>query len=185
MKLLQLQDKYYTPIKRFVSFHVKDYWIAEDIVQETFLKAHRNLNTLKDPSKAKTWLYTIAWNLCLTHFKKVKKEPALSDHLESKPAFMNIQQLVEQNEMGDCVQDKIKLLPDTLKQVLSLYDIEDFSHKEICEILNISNETSKTRLHRARKALKEILKNECTFQRDSRNVFVCVPREDEDVDREL
>ncbi len=184
MKLLELQDKYYSLIKRFVSFHVKDYWVAEDIVQETFLKAHRSLDTLKDPSKAKTWLYTIAWNLCLTHFKKVKKKPeALSDHIETKPALVNIQQQVEQNEMGDCVQDKIKLLPDNLKQVLSLYDIEDFSHKDISEILNISIETSKTRLHRARKALKEILKKECTFQRDSRNIFVCVPREDEDADK--
>ena len=81
--------------------------------------------------------------------------------------------------MGDCVQEKIKRLPDKLKLVLSLYDIEDCSHKDISEILNISIETSKTRLHRARKALKEILKKECTFQRDSRNIFICVPKEDE------
>lgn len=179
MKLLELQDKYYLSIKRFVHFHVKNQWAAEDIVQEAFLKAHKNFTTLKDRTKAKTWLYTIAWHLCLNHFKKSKKESGqLQDDIESQPGLFNILQQVEQNEMGSCVQDKIKQLPDKLKLVLSLYDIEELSHKEISEILKISVETAKTRLHRARKALKNILEKECTFQRDSRNIFVCIPKGD-------
>jgi RNA polymerase sigma-70 factor (ECF subfamily) len=180
MKLLELQDKYYLSIKRFVHFHVKNQWVAEDIVQETFLKAHKNFTTLKDRTKAKTWLYTISWNLCLNHFKKIKKEPEpYSDQVDFQSALVNIQQKVEQDEMGDCVQEKIKQLPKKLKLVLSLYDIERLSHKEISDVLNISVETAKTRLHRARKALKKILEKECSFQRDSRDIFVCIPKEDE------
>ncbi len=180
MKLIELQDKYYPQIKRFVNFHVKDYWVTEDIVQDTFLKAHKSLHTLKDPSKVKTWIFSISWNLCLTYFKKRKNTPkSVSNHIEMEPGLVNIQHQVEQNEMGDCVQEKIKLLQENLKIVLSLYDIEDFTHKDISEILNISVETSKTRLHRARKALKVILEKECSFQRDSRDIFVCVPKEGE------
>ncbi len=180
MILFELQEKYYDPIKRFVNFHIKDQWVTEDIVQETFLKAHKNFETLNDKSKAKTWLYKIAWNLCLNYFKKAKKDHAISSNqIDHQPDKINILQQMEQNEMNSCIQDKIKQLPDKLKLVLSLYDIERMSHKEISEILNITVETTKTRLHRARKALKIIFEKECTFQRDSRNIFVCVPKGDD------
>lgn len=179
MTLLELQDKYYLSIKRFVHFHVKNQWAAEDIVQETFLKAHKNVESLRDKSKAKSWLYTIAWHLSLNHFKKQKNNPSLfPEKIDSQPVLLNIHQQMEQNEMGSCVHEKIKQLPDKLKMVLSLYDIEELSHKEISDILSISIETAKTRLHRARKALKKILEKECTFQRDSRNIFVCIPKGD-------
>ncbi len=178
MLLIELQDKYYDSIKKFVQFHVKYQWIAEDIVQETFLKAHNKLETLKDKTKAKPWLYKIAWNLCLNFFNKNKKEPAyLLDQNEVASYLTDIQFKIEQDEMGDCIQGKIQKLPDKLNQVLSLYYLEEFSHKDIGSILDISVETAKTRLHRARKALKEILQRECSFQRDNRDIFVCLPKE--------
>lgn len=180
MILFDLQDKYYNHIKRFVQFHVQDQWAADDIVQESFLKAHKNYESLKDKSKAKTWLYKIAWNLCLNYFKKSKKEPVpSSDRIDFQQSKGNILQQIEQHEMNNCVQDKIQQLPEKLKLVLSLYDMERLSHKEISDVLNISVESTKTRLHRARKALKVILKKECTFQRDNRNVFVCIPKDDD------
>lgn len=178
IKLLELQDRYYHSIKRFVFFHIKDQWVAEDIVQETFLKAYRNFSTLKDTSKAKTWLFTIAWNLCLNYFKKKRIDPrSSSDYMNINPSLVNIQQQVEQHEMEDCIHKKIEQLPDALKQVLSLYDLEGFSHNEIGDILGISTGSAKTRLHRARKALRAILEKECSFQRDRRNIFICIPKE--------
>ncbi|MCP3924189.1 MAG: RNA polymerase sigma factor [Desulfobacterales bacterium] len=178
MLLIELQDQYYDSLKRFVQFHVKKQWIAEDIVQESFMKAHKNIDSLNDKAKAKPWLYKIAWNLCLNFFKKNKKEPEfLLDQNKVASYLTDIQSKMEQDEMGDCVQNKIQKLPIKLKQVLSLYDIEEFSHKDISLILDISVETTKTRLHRARKALKEILQRECSFQRDNRDIFVCLPKE--------
>lgn len=178
MLIIELQDKYYDSIKRFVQFHIKSMWIAEDIVQETFMKAHKNIESLNDTTKARPWIYKIAWNLCLNYFKKNRKEPEfLLDENHLKSYITDIQLRLEQEEMGDCIHNKIKKLPNKLKQVLSLYQIEELSHKEIAEILDITQETSKTRLHRARKALKEILQKECTFQRDKRDIFVCLPKE--------
>lgn len=136
MILFELQEKYYDPIKRFVNFHVKNQWVAEDIVQETFLKGHKNFESLKDKTKAKTWLYTIAWNLCLNYFKKIKAEPnSSSNQLDFQHSKGNILQQIEQDEMKSCVQDKIKQLPDKLKLVLSLYDIERLSQKKLVKFL--------------------------------------------------
>lgn len=177
MLVIELQDKYYDSIKRFVQFHIKSKWVAEDIVQESFMKAHKNIESLNDISKAKPWLYKIAWNLCLNYFRKKNNEPEFLAENQIRSSMGDIQLHMEQEEMGNCIHDKIKRLPDKLKQVLSLYQIEELSHKEIAQILDISQETSKTRLHRARKALKGILQKECTFQRDNRDIFICLPKE--------
>lgn len=64
----------------------------------------------------------------------------------------------------------------SLRTVLVLYDAMDFSHKEISGILDIKVDNVKVRLHRARKKMKTILKEKCTFERDERNVLVCDPQ---------
>ena len=82
---------------------------------------------------------------------------------------------MEQQQMSRCVQDKIHLLPEPLRVVLALADTMDFTHQEIADILHIKVGNAKVRLHRARKALKEILQQECTFEQDERSVMVCLP----------
>jgi len=77
--------------------------------------------------------------------------------------------------MGSCVQQQIDLLPESSRTVLAMYDVLEFSHKEIGDILNITEKNSKVRLHRARKNLKKILEEKCTFEVDNRNVLVCEP----------
>jgi RNA polymerase sigma-70 factor (ECF subfamily) len=81
----------------------------------------------------------------------------------------------EQHQMSACVQDKIRLLPDSYQTVLVLFDLMEFSHQESAEILDISIENVKVRLHRARRKLKTILEQECKFEVDERNVFICLP----------
>lgn len=80
--------------------------------------------------------------------------------------------------MGVCVQEKINRLPDTLRLPIILFDIEGLSPAEIADILDISIDNAKVRLHRARAELKIILKNECKFERNDRGVFVCTPVSD-------
>ena len=78
--------------------------------------------------------------------------------------------------MTDCVRQYMDLLPESLKSVLVLYDVLEFTHKEIAEMLHISVQNVKVRLHRARTGLKRILEEKCRFESDERNVRVCVPR---------
>ncbi len=90
----------------------------------------------------------------------------------------DIQKELEQRQMGECVQNQINLLPETPRTVLILFDIMEFSHQEIADILGITVKNVKVRLHRAREKLKTILEEKCAFERDERNVLVCVPKND-------
>jgi RNA polymerase sigma-70 factor (ECF subfamily) len=90
----------------------------------------------------------------------------------------DIQKELEQRQMGECVKDQINLLPESMRTVLLLFDIMEFSHQEIADILGITVKNVKVRLHRARKKLKPILEEKCSFERDERNVLVCLPVEE-------
>jgi RNA polymerase sigma-70 factor (ECF subfamily) len=85
------------------------------------------------------------------------------------------QKELEQHQMSECVQEKVRRLPESYQTVLVLFDLMEFSHQEIAEILDISVENVKVRLHRARKKLKTILEEECRFEVDERNVLICDP----------
>lgn len=174
MEFLKIHDDYYDRIKRFILSVVKDSWTADDIVQETFIRINKHIGSLRDSSRLSSWIYRIAWNLCMDYQKK-KPEISNQDDLEGLSCGIKIQQRMEQHEMGVCVQEKINRLPDTLRLPMILFDIEGLSHAEIADILDITIDNAKVRLHRARAELKIILENECRFERDDRGVFVCTP----------
>ncbi len=177
MKAIKLHDKYYEKIRKFILSHTRDEWSADDIVQETFIKVDQNISSVKDKHKISAWIYKIAYNLCMDYHKNhqtllFKKSKELTFQI----AGIEIQKKMEQNQMGACVQDKIRLLPEKYRSVLLLFDLEGFSHDEISQILDISCENAKVRLHRSRKMLKEILERECHFEKDERDVFICLPK---------
>jgi DNA-directed RNA polymerase specialized sigma24 family protein len=87
----------------------------------------------------------------------------------------DIQKELEQRQMGECVQIQMNLLPESSRTVLALSDFMEFNHQEIADILGITVKNVKVRLHRARKKLKTILEEKCSFERDERNVLVCLP----------
>ena len=182
MDFWDIYQRHYEQVRKFILALVKDRWVADDLLQETFIKVQKNLNQVREVSKISSWTFRIAYNLCQDHFRKMsqlsKHENAITETKEifSAPVF---QKEFEQRQMGECVQDKIRLLPELYQTVLVLYDLMEFNQQEIAEILNISVENVKVRLHRARKKLKTILEEECRFEVDERNVLVCDPVDDE------
>ena len=177
MDFSEIYDTHYQPVKSFITKMVRDKWVADDLTQDTFVKIQQNLNALKDPSKLEPWIFRIARNRCLDHFRRgaiQNENHELKDGIKASiEPLAQIQ--MEQQQMSRCVQDKIQLLPEPLRVVLALADTMDFSHQEIADILRIRVGNAKVRLHRARKALKEILQQECTFEQDERSVMVCLP----------
>jgi len=157
--------------------------VTDDLIQDTFLSVQQNLGTLKDSSKLSSWIFRIAHNLCQDYFRQLKtsrrKGSTSLEQIEGlEEAFIqevSLQKDLEQREMGRCVQNQIDLLPEPLRTVLVLFDIMEFTHQEISDILGITIKNVKVRLHRARKKLKPILEEKCTFERDERNVLVCTP----------
>jgi RNA polymerase sigma-70 factor (ECF subfamily) len=183
MEFWEIYDQYYARVRRFILALVKDEWAADDLIQETFLRIQENLGSLRDPSRISSWIFRIAYHLCQDHFRQLKvaqrKESIDEEKLENLgDAFVQeelVQKDLEQREMGECVQNQMDLLPQSLRAVLVLFDIMEFSHQEIADTLGITIENVKVRLHRARKKLKTILEKKCTFEKDERNVLVCNP----------
>lgn len=131
---------------------------AEDVFQEGFLKVFENLKTLKNSGAIEWWMKRIFINTALQQYHKRKKELFVDDFAEcciSETETNDILKAIEKDEILMLIQD----LPEKMQIVFNLYIIEGFPHKDIAEMLNISINTSKAQVHKARNILKsEILK---------------------------
>jgi RNA polymerase sigma-70 factor (ECF subfamily) len=158
---------------------------AEDITQEVFEKVSRKLETLKEQSKLSTWLYRIATNAAfdrlrspsLKHTSQHTPLEKIAD-TETRNVWNGqretaIDQDVIRKEMSACVREYIDKLPPDHRTVLLLSEIEGFNNKEISDILQISLENVKIRLHRARSAIKKELDNGCDFYQNEQGSLAC------------
>jgi RNA polymerase sigma-70 factor (ECF subfamily) len=179
MDFWDIYDQHYFRVKKFILAVVRDECAADDLCQETFMRAQNGLDTLKDESKVSSWVFRIAYNLCRDHFRKLKirrtgervNQAGMQIVVQS-----SIHKELEQREMSQCVQEQVNLLPESLRTVIILFDLMGCTHEEVSEILGITREAVKVRLHRARKRLKAILQQACAFETDERNVLICEPR---------
>ncbi len=157
---------------------------SEDVTQEVFLKVNAALNGFRGDSSLSTWIYRIATNAAMDHLRKSLPEQATSRHEAADPlmceediavdlsaSFLD-RQLIRK-EMNDCIRGIVDELPENYRTVLVLSDLEELTNSEIAEVLGISLETVKIRLHRARARLKKELERHCSFYRDDRNELAC------------
>jgi len=158
---------------------------AEDLTQETFLRAQRQLQQLRDPAALEGWLYRIATNVCFERFQTAAHRheapspgafgPAGSTEPPDEGA-LRPDQLVEQNAMSGCVLELLAGLPEPYRTVLILHDLHGLTDPEIAARTGQPLTSVKMRLHRARSRLKGALSRGCEFSRNDRDVFVCTPR---------
>jgi RNA polymerase sigma-70 factor, ECF subfamily len=178
VEFFEIYDQFYQRVRNYILSSVRDKWAADDLTQETFIRVQKNLTTLKDSSKLAPWIFRIAYNLCHDHFRSLKKissnECELSEATDGFKEAM-VQERLEQHEMSLCVQGVMSLLPEPFQTVIGLSDMAELSHREIAEVLDTTVENVKVRLHRARKKLRELLQEKCTFEIDERSVLVCEP----------
>lgn len=141
---------------------------ANDLLQETFLKAFRFLDKFEEGTNAKAWLYRIMRNTYINEYRRMKRQPEVLEYDEQftphqippsaeRHAF-DLQRQLE-HTLPDEVADAISKLPERFKSVVVLRDIEDLPYEEIAEALEIPIGTVRSRLHRARALLFEKLKN--------------------------
>jgi RNA polymerase sigma-70 factor (ECF subfamily) len=130
---------------------------AEDVLQESFISAFKNLNHFRGDSSFGSWLKQIVLNKAINQVKKRKLERLPDDDK------FDVEEEVGDNEMEgypftvEKVKRAIEMLPDGYRVVMSLYLLEGYDHGEIAEILGISESTSKSQFNRSKKKIKEIL----------------------------
>lgn len=127
---------------------------AEDIVQDSFIKAFQKLSELKDKRRFGAWLRKIVVNNCLKHASNKIDFKTLSDenHAPAEPTTDWIEDFSHA-----ALHNAIKALPDGCRQIFLLYVVENYSHKDIGSMLSISESTSKSQYARAKKLLKQKL----------------------------
>lgn len=126
---------------------------AEDLLQDAFILAFRNLGQLKDPLQFGGWLKRIVVNECIRFGKKSIRW----NEWEDEKNDMIAEEATEwwKTVSFEIIHREIRALPDGCRQVFNLFVVEDYSHKDIAEQLDISESTSKSQYHRARQLLKE------------------------------
>jgi len=134
---------------------------AEDILQESFASAFCNLDAYKGESSFGAWLKRIVINKSINHVKKQKVWFAEVEHLPEKEDTLGEDDLSGENFFDkispEMIHEAIKTLPAKAKTVLTLYLLEDYPHRDIARMLDISESTSKSQYQRARKLLQERL----------------------------
>lgn len=142
---------------------------ANDLVQETYLKAYRFFDSYEQGTNAKAWLFRILKNSFINEFRKKSKEPSKVDYNEVE-TFYNSDEVDENitvdlrvesisDMIGDEVATALNSLAVDFRTIIILCDLEGFTYEEMSKILDIPIGTVRSRLHRARNLLKDRLKN--------------------------
>lgn len=180
-----IYELFHKKIQRYLARMVNE-TEAEDLSQEVFVKVSRGLKDVRRQSSLSTWIYTIATNTAMDRLRTLSLRRESSDvqrgddgeeaedmYLRMEDHNPSLEASLIKKEMNDCIRGIVDGLPENYRIVLVLSDLEGFSDAEIADILGISLETEKIRLHRARTRLRKALEASCNFYRDERNELSC------------
>jgi RNA polymerase sigma-70 factor (ECF subfamily) len=138
--------------------YMKDKCLAEDVMQDAFIKAFKNIESYKNEVAFGAWLKRIVINQCIDCLKRKKLElVSINEEITGNIESENWN--FESDVCIDLIVTKINELKEKYRLVLSLYLLEGYDHQEISQVLNISENTSRTHLLRGKRILREELKS--------------------------
>jgi RNA polymerase sigma-70 factor (ECF subfamily) len=157
-----LVRKYQHRIAAVVSRFIRDYGECQDVVQDSFIKAYKSLNSFRGDSQFYTWMYRIAVNTAKNHLASRKRRPGTDVELEDAE-FIEGGIYVQNNdtpehellreELAQVVSKVLAQLPDEIRQAITLREMEGLSYEEIAEVMNSPVGTVRSRIFRAREAI--------------------------------
>lgn len=142
---------------------------AKDLVQDTYLKAYRFINSFERGTNAKAWLFRILKNSFINEYRKKSKQPSKVDYQEVETYYnsdtvdynmtSDLRVDAVKDMLGDEISNALNSLAVDFRTVIILCDLEGFTYEEMAKILDIPIGTVRSRLHRARNLLKEKLRS--------------------------
>ncbi len=151
-------QEYHSGLRAFVRSRISDDGAVEDVLQDVFLKMHISLNSLKDETKLQSWLYQIARNAVVDHYRSQKPTEDVPEWIplpEPDPAEKAAQ------ELSDCLQPLVQLLPKNYREAVVLSELKGLTQKEAARLQGISLSGMKSRVQRGRGMLKDMLTECC------------------------
>lgn len=167
----RIWDDFTIQLRRFIAGRVRNEMDAEDILQEVFIKIHRGIEKLEDPSKLHAWIYQITRNAIIDYYRKSEDTVETGAELPDLVAEESGNEEVE-SEVSAWLRPMMEELPAKYREALQLTDIQGLTQKELAERLNISISGAKSRVQRAREKLKDVLLECCHVEVDRRGKVI-------------
>jgi RNA polymerase sigma-70 factor (ECF subfamily) len=147
--------RYNQRVFRAVRAILKDDDEAQDAMQEAYVRAYLHLADFRSEARLSTWLVRIAVNEALGRLRKGKRTEPLDDEVEVVSMSRDPEQLTSDDEVRVVLEEAVDLLPEAFRTVFMLRAVEQMSTTEVAEVMDIPEDTVKTRLFRARGLLRE------------------------------
>ncbi len=161
MSTERIWDLLSAKLRSFLLQRVSDEQVAEDLLQETFLRIHKRLDGINDKQRIAAWVFQIARNLVVDHYRsKARVAAAMADDLEARTDEEgNLNELVM-----EWIPEMIAQLPDAYREAVELYELKGIPQQQIADQLGISLSGAKSRVQRGRAKLKSLLFECCSFE---------------------
>lgn len=156
----EMMNNYGQEILQLVYSYVNNKEVAEDLTQDIFVKCYRSIYTYKGKSKLRTWLWRIAINHCKDYLKSWYNKNVITSENESLYTGIqkeSVEQTVIQNDEDNRLAMAVMNLPINYREVIYLFYFEEMPIKEIAVVIEVKENTVKTRLRRAKELLKQRL----------------------------
>jgi len=162
-------EKFHDKLLSFIKKRVNESSDAEDILHNIFLKIYLKIDSLKEQKKIKSWIYQIARNVIIDHYRTRSILAELPDWLTEKESEDSIE---TKEELYECLKAMISFLPEKYSRAIQFSDIDGKPQKELSRIESISLSGAKSRIQRGRILLKNMLFDCCQFELDDSNQIV-------------
>ena len=159
----KIWQEYHSRLRAFIKSRIIDDTATDDILQNVFLKMHTGLDSLKDETKLKSWLYQIARNAIIDYFRSQKPTvdiPEWFPQPENDPSEKVTQ------ELSECLQPMIQLLSENYREAVILSELRGLTQKEVAKVQGTSLSGAKSRVQRGRALLKNMLAECCRLEFD-------------------
>ena len=172
----EIWEEFSQQLKAFIVKRVDDPLDAEDILQETFIKIHSNIGTLRNQERLTPWLYRIARNTLIDHYRSQK---IYLDLPESLPDSTKPFDEEPEAHLALGLRDLVNCLPEKYSQALGMAEFEGKTQEEIARLLGLTLSGAKSRVQRGRALLRQELLDCCHFEFDRRmHVLDYTPRQE-------
>lgn len=169
-------NEYHLKLASFIRSRVAED-VADDLLQDSFIKIHTRIDSLKEGIKLESWLYQVTRNTIIDHYRSKRTTEELPDWIQ-QPQLKEDE--VIRKELSTCLEPMIKELPDKYHKAVQMSEIENKTQQEVADLEGISLSGAKSRVQRGRVLLKIMLHDCCNFEINKDNQVISYEKRDPD-----
>lgn len=171
-RIESIWNKFHVPLHAFIRRRVRDQALADDLLQEVFLRVHTRIDSLRDDTKLDAWIYQITRNVIADYYRAHRLPMPLTDELASSAANEADEQDALALQLAPSIREMVNALPAPYREAFLLTELNGMSQVELARQLGISVSGAKSRVQRARAQIKQMLLDCCHFEFDRRGGVV-------------